>query len=298
MPSFRPLPQELVDQIIDKLGEDSRVPHDKKGPNDRVGVAREALHACTLVSKNWTGRSRAHLFNEVEIRSDSIGSLLIPLGTVFPYVKKLGIQLRSENYRLFPSTELLTLFYTAPIVCLEFTEGTLAPGWAHIVEFITALSTTLQTVTFKSCSFPPNLIHNVVLAHPGLKKLHLYSCQIERAKLNDPTALPHSTNLELVFFATVNRGTKVPLMTMIAKLPVKFCRLNFDYAPTRSMTHSANTLIEANADSLSSLTVHITVRTSRLLSQNKITANCQPILQCFGTTGRCSASEAVPTYQS
>ena len=92
MPSFRPLPQELVDKIIDQLGEDYW--DLDQCFEDRIGVVRQALHACTLVSKNWTGRSRAQLFKEVNLRADGGGSFPIPPGAIMPYITKLGVRLQ------------------------------------------------------------------------------------------------------------------------------------------------------------------------------------------------------------
>ena len=275
MPSFRPLPQELVDKILDELGEDYQVPDHKKCPDDHIRVTGEALHACALVSKNWTGRSRAHLFKKVKVRGDDIGSFRIPPETIMPHITKLKIQLRSEKYRLFPSTELLTPFYASPIVCLRITEGTLAPGRAYLVEFISALSATLQTVTFKSCTLSPDLIHDTVLAHPGLEQLHLRGCEVRSTNSDNPTmshsSASHSVSLELGVFGGNNdwRG-QGPIATVV-QLPIKFCKLNFDYVRVSSMAHSANTLIEANSETLSSLTVNILVCTSRILSQNEKT---------------------------
>ena len=270
MSSFRPLPQELVDKIIDELGEEYRDPDHKKRPDDLVRVAGEALHACALIAKNWTGRSRVHLFKEVEVRADDIDSSLIPPAALMRYITKLEMQLQFGRFRLPPSTDRPTPFYAAPIVRLGVTRGVLGPGRAHFVEFITALSATLQTVTFKYCTLPTNMIHDIVLAHPGLKQLYLYGCETESASSDDPTGSRSSTlqststNLELGIFARADWRGQIP-RTTITQLPIKFCRFNFDFAPATA--HSAKALIEANAESLSSLTVHISVRTSRMLTQ-------------------------------
>ena len=121
-----------------------------------------------------------------------------------PYVTMLEMQLRCKKYRLFPSTNLMTPCYAAPIVCLGIIEGALGPGRVYLVELIAALSDTLQTVTLESCSLSADLIHDVVLVHLSLKQLYLYGCEVGSTNSSDPTApslsTPHPTNLELGFF--------------------------------------------------------------------------------------------------
>lgn len=146
MPSFRPLPQELVDKRIDELGEDYRDSDYNKCPDGRVSVTHEALHACTLVSENCTGSSRAHLFKEVKVTAGDSGRFLIPSETVMPYVTKLKMRFFRS-----PSKNLLRAFYAAPVVCLGITGGIFGPlsVGKHLLEFIAALFATLQTVAFK-----------------------------------------------------------------------------------------------------------------------------------------------------
>ena len=273
MPSFAPLPQELVDNIIDELGKDYQDPAHKTYPDDRINVTRKGLHACTLVSKNWTGRSRAHLFEKVKVKLDDTSRFLIPPEAIMPYVTKLTMRLRSEEFQFFPSSRLFTLFYAAPIAHLWITNAVLGPGQVYVVEFIAALSATLQTVTFKYCSLPLNMICDIVRAHPELKQLYLHCCEIKDADSDDPTTsqldTPRSTNLELGIFAPTDpRAPVTRLLTTFAQLPIRFCRLNFDYVVATA--HPANTSIEANSGLPSSLTVHIFVRTSKILSQGNI----------------------------
>ena len=274
MPSLRQLPQELVDKIIDELGKDYRDPDHKRYFDDRIGVLREALRACTLVSKNWTGRSRAQLFKEVDIRASDGGSFVIPPGAVMPYIMKLEMRLRYTFSRLSPSQDLLKRFYACPIVCLELTEGELTTTRVYLMEFITAISATLRTVTIKECSFLFRLIHDIVLAHPDLERLHFHSCRIESTGSDRPTTshlgASHSTDLDLGLFSTLDPGVDTHLITAIAQFPIKFCRLNFGYVQRPDMIPLASALIEANAESLSSLTVHFVTCMSKVLSKEKI----------------------------
>ena len=268
MPSPRPLPQELIDKVIDELGEAYRDAGRKKYSSNTTNVAREALRACTLVSKNWTDRSRMHLFKEIKIGADDSGLSLIPPESLVPYVTKLEIHLRRRPYLLF-SSKILTPFYTAPITDLVITAGELTPARVYFVECIIALSATLRTVKFTSCTLPLDLILDIALKHPGLKQLHLRCCDVEPTNPDHRTTPPldtHSTDLGLVIFSPVHQD---PTVTAVAQLPIQFSRLEFDYIQGPRMTRSSNTLIRANAESLSSLTVHIVTCTSRIFGQKE-----------------------------
>ena len=271
MLSSRPLPQELVDKIIDGLGEDHRGSDHKKSPDDPIGVAREALHACALVSKNWTGRSRTHLFNEVEIRVSDPGLFSIPPETVMPYVTTLKMWPPRGDYFQPLLKGVSPLFHTAPIVCLEITLN-LCGSREYLIEFISALSTTLKTVTLKSCSLFPLQIHDIVSAHPGLKRLYLLRCDIPYMGFNSlivsRLSTPHSTDLE-VAISTSCAGALTSAMGIVAQFPIRCRGLDFDCKSTPAMTRTANALIEANAASLSSLTAHIIVSTSSMPSQKR-----------------------------
>ena len=267
MPSLRALPQELIDKIIDELGE----AHRDVSPDNHIDVAHEALHACTLVSKNWTGRSRTHLFKKVTIRADASGKSLIPPESLMPYIAELKIRMQCRRYHPFPSHKLLRPFRTAPITSLWITGGTLSPTKVPLVECIIALSATLHTVTFKSCSLSLSLILDIALKHPDLKRLHLRHCEVKPTNSDHhvaPRSDTHFTPLELgVFSGADSRGHELAVAT-VAQLPVRFGGLDFDYLQGPTVTRSSNALIGANAKSLSSLTAHIVnICMSRIVSQ-------------------------------
>ena len=272
------LPQELIDQVIDELGDAYRNPDHTKRSDHRIN-ARDALHTCALISKNWTDRSRAHLFKEVKIRGDEEGLLPIPPPPIMPYVEKLKIQLHSERYRLFLSRRLLKPFYAAPITYLGITAGTLeANGQNYLVKCIAALSATLQTVIFKSCSLSPHLILDIVSAHPGLKRLHLLGC-VFKSPMSKHPIIPHqgtrpgAPDLELGVFAQSTSMVHGKTMAAIARLPYQFGKLDFDHICGLYATHTTDTLVKASAELLSSLTVHIVSGTSRALKQTEGVAN-------------------------
>ena len=265
------LPQELVDQVIDEFGDAYLDPHHDKRSDHRLG-AYKALHACAMVSRDWTGRSRAHLFREVKIRGDEEGLFAMPPDSFMPYIEKLKIQLQSQHFRLFPSPDLLTPFHTAPITYLGITGGALENARVCLVECIVALSATLQTTVFKSCSLSLHLIVDVVSAHPGLKRLHLLGCTIRPAR-PDPSVAPRPgmdsevLDLELGVFSHSAPRDHPLTVAMAAQLPSQFGRLDLDHVQSPGAGRVTNALIKANAESLSSLQVHIISRTSRILAQ-------------------------------
>ena len=278
MPPDRALPQELVDQVIDELGDAYRDPDHNKRSDHRVNAC-QALHACALVSKNWTGRSREHLFKEVKIKGDEDGLCLIPPRSIVLYIEKLKIQLRCQNYRLFPSPDLLIPFYTAPITYLGITGGVLATeAQTCLAECIAALSGTLQMVAFKSCSLSLHLIIDIVSVHSGLKRLHLLYCDLKPAK-TDPFLIPRlgvcpaTPDLELGVFSQPMWGGHDLTVAAVAQLRNQFGRLDFDHIDGLGATRATNALIKASAESLSSLTVHIVPCTSRIFNR-KDAANC------------------------
>lgn len=80
------LPQELINKIIDELGRAYRDPDRRKHPDNDSNEARQALHACSLVSENWTHRSRMYLFKKVRIKADESGRFRLPPKPVMPYI--------------------------------------------------------------------------------------------------------------------------------------------------------------------------------------------------------------------
>ena len=280
MPPHKALPQELIDQVIDELGDAYRDPNHEKRSDHRTS-AHEALHACALISKNWKDRSRTHLFEQVKIKGDEDDFFTIPPQPLMPYVKELKIQLQSQHYRLFPTPHLFTPFYTAPAVHLGIKAGVLAAdARGCLVECIAGLSATLQTVIFKSCSLSLHLIHDIVSIRPNLKLFHLLDCNFEPAK-SENSVIPHPgtrpgalTDLELgVLSRSVLEGHD-PTVAAVSQLPNKFCRLDLDHVRGLYATRATNALIQANAESLSSLKVHIVSRTSRAPKQKENVANC------------------------
>ena len=109
------------------------------------------LHACALISNNWTGRSRAHPFREVKIKRDEKGPFSTCPYSLMPYIEKLKVQLGSQRYWLFPSSDLLMPLHTAPTTYLGIAVGVLTTGArVCLAERVVSFSATLQTVAVRS----------------------------------------------------------------------------------------------------------------------------------------------------
>lgn len=222
--------------------------------------------------------------DEVKIKGDEDDLFPIPPQYFMRYVEKLKMQLQSQNYRLFPSPNLLTPFHAAPIVHLGITEGVLATdARIYLVECIATLSATLQTVICKSCSLSLRLILDIVLAHPGLKCFHLLDCDFKPARSEHPVVPSPGTRLELpdLELGVLSRSAlenHYLAVAAVAELPNQFGRLDLDHARGIRATCATNALIKASAESFSSLKVHIVSRKLRVFKQKEDTADCYQII--------------------
>ena len=120
------------------------------------------------------------------------------------------------------------------------------------------------------------MITDIVLAHPGLKRLHLHSCDLKPAKgasftppgLGERAETPA---LELGVFSRPLWGGHDLTVATVAQLGSQFSGLNFDYIYGLGSTPATNALLKASAASLSSLTVHIVSCTSRIVNRKDTT---------------------------
>jgi len=267
MPLHGVFPQQIVDLVIGELA-DSHENYPTWSP--RYTGAYEALRSCALVSKKWAGCSRARLFEKVKVEVREGRPTLLPPPSILPYIKKLEVPFSQQSFTGCWPTEaastpdLLKTFPTAPVEHLVITGRALVDQRTSIQEFIDAHSTTLHTVEFKRCFLSPYNITDISLGRHRLKRLRLVSCISERCQIQgyplvadtpDPDVHLKAVELELCI-----SGFSVVMASMIAQLPYRFSRLGVAHHPTEASPEamSATTaLIKANADTLSSLQVHI-----------------------------------------
>lgn len=241
------LPLELVDQVIDELGEAFRKGHFN---------ARPALLACSLVSKTWTVRSRSHMFRRVEINGRKVKPTSTP-ASIVQYVKELEVLYYGKTPAQTASiADFLKAFATAPIECLRIMGMMLFDKRTCILECIEAHFATLERLEFQHCSLSPHNISDIVLGRHRLESLSLISCGSTGQRSSPPggpdTHLKPS-DMELCISGPVD------VVTMVAGLPHRFRKLDVLHIVTEeeTTTEAMNALIKANGDVLSSLRARI-----------------------------------------
>ena len=144
-------PPHLVNLVIDELGNSYQSRSSLAHPLESASTYK-ALCKCALVSKKWTVRSQAHLFESVKIDVRKGQPTLPPPGPVLPYIKHLDIWYGHRPTPSASTADLLKLFSAAPIERLAITGGVLVDKRVCIQEFIGARSATLQTINLNYCS--------------------------------------------------------------------------------------------------------------------------------------------------
>ena len=268
-------PPQLVNLVIDEL---NHTYQNRKYPSfapDRV-KAYKTLHACALVSKKWTARSRAHLFEKVRIETQEGRPIPTPPAPILLYIKRLEIRCGRRATQVDSTAELLKAFSTSPIEHLGITGGVLADKRIYIQEFIAGHSATLHTVKFKDCSLSAHNIGDIVLGRHNLKCLQLVYCECEELQLpdnplttdiSDPGAHPKATELELSITGGDAEEGPARVVAMVAQLPYRFSTLRVDHVVAGDgATEATNALIKANGCVLSSLRIHLLAGTFESLN--------------------------------
>jgi hypothetical protein len=260
MPAHGAFPLQLVNQVIDELGAAYRW----KYPSLRSQYIAP-LRACSLVSKRLTARSRTHLFRKVTIEGEKHKPTIAPPASILPYIKELEVYYGHRPTHPASIGDFLKAFAAAPIEHLGITGGILVDERACIRESIDTHSATLQTVEFGGCLLSAYNIFDILLGHHRLRNLRLDGCECQElpppgqpliADAPGPNARSKAAELELGIFGGDPFEGSASIVTMVARLPYKFSRLDFDHIVAgEEATEATNALIEANANVLSSLRV-------------------------------------------
>ena len=264
MPLHGAFPPQLVDLVIDELGGEAH-----QFSDDLEVTADETLRVCALVSRKWAVRSRMHLFKNVRIEVNKYRSTPdIPPASTLPYIKKLKIWCDHDLGQVHFAADLLKAFSTSPIERLGITGAELIDKRACIQECIETHSATLQKIKFKACLLSAHNITDVVLGCHGLKRLRLVDCESRKlpppgrrpiANTPNPSACSKAAELELsITGGTVEEGP-AEIVSLVARLPHRFSRLEIDHVvyACDEAPAATNGLIEANADALSFLRIRI-----------------------------------------
>ena len=254
------LPLELVDQVIDELGEAYRYDRDCYLRILYRGDAYKALRACALVSRKWTVRSRAHMFRKVEVRRSGFQPTITPPASILPYLKELEVFCGDPR----SVADLLKAFVAAPVERLVIAGGILIDERACVREYVDTHSATLRTVEFRGCLLSACNITDIVVGRHRLRILRLVDCICKElpppghpliTDTQDPSTRLEPSELELSIFGGCHMEG---IMDMVARLPYRFSRLDIEHAAVEyGTTEATNALIKANADVVSSLGIHI-----------------------------------------
>ena len=275
------LPPELVDQVIDELGEAYHRPVQlyRRG-------ACAALRACSLVSRRWNARSRVHLFKRIEIDGDEDEPIATPPTSILPHVKELVLNLYGGNPEPIPIRYLLNAFITAPIYFLGIVGASLDNKRACIRERIDVHSATPRKVEFKDCYLSTHNIADIALGSHRLTTLRLVGCAHERPPspgqqslvTDDKTLSPRSkpSGVELRISLGDNLEDFVSITAMAARLPHHFSKLDVDHiADKEKAVEATNALIKANGDVLSLLRIRINAGTTETSSLDELLITVQ-----------------------
>jgi hypothetical protein len=254
-------PPYFINKVIDELGEAFNQPGSWYGSRrvDR-NPNYAALRACSLVSKRWTPRSRAHIFKTVKIRGDKKPNAP---PSVLPYVKELELYGDWGPAKTASIAEVFKAFPTSPIESLVINGAVLADERPCILEFLGAHYGTLQKLELACCSISPQNISEIVLGRHHPRSLYLNTCK-PAEQLGKPTDKPESdihskiSEMELCISGEDPFEGAADIVDMVAKLPHRFSKLDIEHLVAgEGTTWATNTLLRANGGELSSLRVRI-----------------------------------------
>jgi len=218
-------------------------------------------------------RSRAHLFNTVEIDVPEGRAAPTPPPVILPYVKKLKVQCSEMSCsRYWPvqvpyAPDVLKAFSGAPIESLGIVGGELGDQRVCIRKFIDTHSATLQTVEFQGCLLSAYNISDILLGRYPLKRFLLVDCACGQPRpsgkrpvvdTSDPGACSKAAGPELLISGECDPESLAQILTAAGWLPYQLGRLEFAYVVADvEATEGANDLIETNGDALSSLRINV-----------------------------------------
>jgi hypothetical protein len=206
------LPQEIVEEIIDVLGGDTKT-----------------LLSCSLVSANWLDRSRHHLFSDVKLHSlpDLQFWFRTGLGLSSHHVCSLHLILTEEIRwiapdALAPVQNDFTSFYNVRSLVLTgvdltlFDEHLLVRFFGHLSERLTSLSIEHSTVN-------PDTLLFFVCMFPRLDNLKFNNLTMGRDTISfrNPTTVPRFRG-KLTLLNIKSHGTPLTAPFANPPLPMAF----------------------------------------------------------------------------
>lgn len=255
-----PVPQELVDMIIDGVGGGcARVYRPPlRGARDLSNaIASETLKSCALVARSWTRRSYMNLFREIILyvgEEEGIHDLVLPSAASLQFVEFLEIYVALANpNRSRITLHLLTEFSASPVEFLQIDGGLFSlSGRPEIRACFEALSRRLLGITFRFCLFDPEPLRDILCIRDTSANILFLSCDQEHP--DDPAR--KDVDWELVYYAQYRKlcvmGTEEKpseeFFVDLSELSVKFFRLEVDFYEDGKLADATQRLIDANGE--------------------------------------------------
>ena len=264
-----PIPQELVDMIIDDVGGGrGRVHRPPLKGDDHASdvITYEALKSCALVARSWTHRSRMNLFEEIVLKVDGeegISDLVLPPPASLQFVKFLEIYLNPSSPHRDPMTMyLLSAFSACPLEFLQIDGGLFSlSGRPALQAFFDALSGRLLGITFRFCIFEPEPLRDILSIQDTKANVMFLGCDQEHP--DDPARedvdwelVCHTPRRKLCVMGTEERPSEEFLIDL-SELSVVFFRLEVDFYESGELVDATQRLIDANSGALSFLKLNV-----------------------------------------
>jgi hypothetical protein len=251
----------------------------------RYNSPHKALSRCSLVSKSWTHSSRVHMFKKVRIWGSR--DKPPPPTSILPYIKKLNVFYDGlDPVEATNLAGLLKTFTASPIESLVITRATLTDKQPLVLEFIDMHFTTLRKIEFVRCLLSPHNISETVMGRHRLRSLQLVRCERgqflppEQPLITDnptPGSCPMPSELELYIYGGPECEGSPYFAAVVAELPCRFSKLHVEHmSGDDGVREATNSLIKANGDALSSLSVDLSPGMFKTLTRAKLLTSVQP----------------------
>jgi hypothetical protein len=273
-----PVPQELVDMIIDDVGGGhGRIhrPHLGGGCDRLDGITYETLKNCALVARSWTYRSHKRLFEEVVLNVDAeegLYDLVLPSSASLQFVKFLEIYVNPANpHRGLITLYLLTVFSACPLEFLQIDGGLFSFSGRHAIHAcFDALSGRLLDINFRFCLFEPEPLRDILSIGDTRANIMFLGC--EQDHTDDPARKDliwepfyHISYRKLCVMGTEEKPSEEFLVDL-SDLSVQFRQLEVDFYEDGELADATQQLIDANAGAMLFLKLNVLSKTFSTLS--------------------------------
>lgn len=266
-----PVPPELVDMIIDKVGGGHmwvRRPSLEEGrASEAAAITHGTLKNCALVARSWTHRSRKRLFNNIGFTIDEeegIRDLVLPSADSLKLVEFLTIYLAPKNLnRDSIILHLLTAFSVCPLESLHIEGGLFTLGKRSELHacFDALVSSQLLDLTFRFCSFEPEPLRDILAIENTGASITFLACDQDHPE--DPTrdninwqSVRHHAGRMLCVMGSDEKPSEQFLIDL-SVLSVQSSRLDVDFFEDGDLPDATQRLIDANAGVVSFLRVNM-----------------------------------------